>query len=113
METSVGVGEGVTAVVRTADSAAKSVATLAQTGIRRPGGQPHNRNRWVHGRRSSDAVLRRKRGATFRKLAAMILAKLGLLPAYRCRPRPLRADQVHHLDREAMAVIAKLGTLRT
>jgi hypothetical protein len=115
METSVGAGEGVTAVsVRTADPAAKSVATSAQTD-RRPNGQfaVGNRCGRRHGKRSTAAVLRRKQGAVARKLAAMILAKLDLLPAYRCRPRPLRADQVQHLDREAMAVIVKLGTLRT
>jgi hypothetical protein len=83
----------------------------ARTDVRASGGQPGNRNRWVHGKRTAGAVLRRKQGAAARKVAAAILAKLDLLPGYRCRPRPLREDQVPHLDPEALAVMRRLGVL--
>lgn len=83
----------------------------AQTGVRRPGGQPHNQNRQVHGGRSARAVLKRKTGAASRKAAGLILARLDLLPAYRCRPRPLRPDQLRHLDPEGLALLRRLGVL--
>jgi hypothetical protein len=70
---------------------------------------PGNRCSRRHGKRSIAATEKRKAGATARKLAATILAKLNLLPAYRCRPRPLRPDQLRHLDPAGLAVMQRLG----
>jgi len=44
-----------------------------------------------------------------RKVAALILAKLRFLPAYRCRPRPLRVDQLQHLDPAGMELLKVLN----
>jgi hypothetical protein len=85
----------------------------AQTGVRRPGGQPGNRNRWIHGRRSAGATARRKSGAASRKAAGLILARLNLLGDYQHRPRPIREDQRRHLGVEAVELLVRLGVLGT
>jgi hypothetical protein len=77
--------------------------------IRRRGAQPQNTNALRHGKRSAAAVERRKQGATARKVAAAILVQLRLLPAYRCRPRPIRPDQLRHLDVEGLELLRRLG----
>jgi hypothetical protein len=84
---------------------------LARTDDRRPDGKfaVGNRCSRRHGRRSAAAVERRKAGAVARKVAATILVQLGLLPAYRCRPRRLRADQLHHLDPVGLELLRRLG----
>lgn len=79
----------------------------AHTGVRRPGGQVSNRNRWVHGKRSAAAVQRRAAGAAGRKVAAWALALIGT-PA-RVRPRPIRPDQLRHFDRDELAMLAWLA----
>jgi hypothetical protein len=97
----------------TAPGTGQCLGALAQLDGRLPNGRfgPGNRFSQQHGRRSARAVLKRKRGAVARKLAATILARLGLLPAYRCRPRPLRDDQRRHLDREGLEVLRRLGII--
>jgi hypothetical protein len=55
--------------------------------------------------------MRRKAGAANRKAAAAILARLDLLNGYRCRPRPLRPDQIPHLGAEAVALLARMGMI--
>jgi hypothetical protein len=76
---------------------------------RRRGAPLGNRRAWRHGQRSAAAVERRKAGAVARKMAASILAGLRLLPGYRCRPRPIRADQHRHLDGEVLQLLQRLG----
>jgi hypothetical protein len=83
--------------------------TSARIGVRASGGQPGNRNRWIHGRRSAGATARRKSGAAGRKAAGLILARLDLLNGYRHRPRPLREDQRQHLGTEALTMLQRLG----
>jgi hypothetical protein len=86
----------------------------ARTGVRPPGGQPGNRNRWVHGRRSAAAIERRKTGAAGRKAAAWVLVQLDALPGYRCRPRTMRADQVALLavvDPAGLRIAEALGMM--
>ncbi|SDE47836.1 hypothetical protein [Belnapia rosea] len=65
-----------------------------------------------HGRRSRWAELRRAETAVTLKAAAWLLVQLDALPGYRCRPRPLRADQLQHLDVEAVELLARLGVLK-
>jgi hypothetical protein len=94
----------------TARSTGRCEGVLAHTGVRRPGGQPGNRNRWVHGKRSDAATRRRKTGAAGRKLAAWILVQLDALPGYRCRPRPVRANQLAYIEAEALELLIRLKT---
>lgn len=82
---------------------------LARIGVRRPGGQPGNSNRLIHGRRSAAAIERRAAGAAGRKAAGLILARLDLLHGYRHRPRPIRLDQRRHLNAAELAMLARLG----
>lgn len=72
---------------------------------------PGNRCSRRHGKRSIAATERRKAGAAGRKVAAAILARLNLLPAYRCRPKPLREDQRRHLDLVAAELLVRLGVI--
>jgi hypothetical protein len=87
----------------------REVADVARNGIRRPGGQPGNRCRWVHGRRSAAAVQRRKQGAATRKTALWLLALLDALNGYRARPSPLRPEQTALLDAQGRALARALG----
>jgi hypothetical protein len=93
----------------TATSPGQCDRILAQTDKPRRGAQPGNRLAWRHGRRSADAVLRRKAGAASRKAAAAILVQLGQLGQYRCRPRPIRVDQLQHLDPVGLELLRRLG----
>jgi hypothetical protein len=97
----------------TAASPGQCGDTLARTDDRRPDGKFAIGNRCSrrHGKRSASAVLKRKQGAVARKMAATILAKLRLLPGYRCRPRRLRDDQVPHLDPAGLALARRSGVL--
>jgi hypothetical protein len=83
---------------------------LARTDGRLPNGRFSAGNRFSrrHGKRSAGAVQRRKQGAVGRKLAAAVLAKLHLLPGDRCRPKPLRVDQLQHLDPDGLALLRRL-----
>lgn len=85
----------------------RCVEAPARIGVRHPGGQVGNRNRWVHGRRSAAAVKRRKAGAAGRKAAGLILARLGSSARVRCRL--VRLDQLQHLGVEALAMLTRLG----
>jgi SOS-response transcriptional repressor LexA len=78
---------------------------------RHRGAEFGNQRAWRHGRRSRAAEMRRKTGAASRKAAAAILARLGLLGTYRCRPRAIRADQIPLLDGEAVAMLQRLDLL--
>jgi hypothetical protein len=112
--------EAAAAVSRTTSSGGPAPAspgqrdgTPSRTDDRNPNGRfaVGNRCSWRHGKRSAAAVERRKAGAVARKTAATILARLNLLPAYRCRPRQLRPDQYRHLDPEGLELLARLGVL--
>ena len=84
---------------------------MAQSDIplrRRPGAQPANRNRLIHGRRSRVAVQARAARAAGLKAAALLLAAVGALPG-RLRHRPLRPAQMAHLDAEAVRLVRVLG----
>jgi hypothetical protein len=85
----------------------------ARTDDRRPDGKFAIGNRCSrrHGKRSAAAVERRKAGAVARKMGATVLAQLGLLPAYRCRPRPLRPDQLRHLDPVGLELLRRLKVI--
>lgn len=76
---------------------------------RRRGAEVGNQRAWRHGRRSADAILRRKAGAAGRKAAAWVLVQLDALPGYRSRPRPLRSDQFQYLDEEGLGLLQRLG----
>jgi hypothetical protein len=92
----------------TATSPGQCDRILAQTDKPRRGAQPGNRLAWRHGRRSADAVLRRKAGAASRKAAAWVLVQLDALPGYRSRPRPVRSDQLQHLDHDGLVLLQGL-----
>lgn len=72
---------------------------------RRPGAPLGNQNRLIHGRRSKAFIARRKETAAVLKASALIAMKFGILNG-RCRPRPIRDDQLHHVPPEWLPLIA-------
>jgi hypothetical protein len=65
---------------------------MAQNDNQKRRGAPFgNRRAWKHGRRSAEAVLRRRETRAVLKLAAHLLRACTSLE--RLRPRPVRADQ--------------------
>jgi hypothetical protein len=98
----------------TACSTGEYEGGLAQLDGRTPrlrGGQPQNTNAMKHGRRSRRAELRRAKTAVTLKAAAWVLVQLDALPGYRCRPRPVRADQLAHLDGAGLELLARLEVI--
>jgi len=67
---------------------------MAQLGKQkgRRGAEMGNRRAWKHGRRSAAAQLRRRETQATLKLVRHLLAAAGM--SSRCRPRPVRPDQV-------------------
>ncbi len=63
------------------------------------GAQPRNRNAWKHGKRSAEALLKRKLARAELKAMAFIGLAIGIFPKSAVRNRPLRADQLALLRR--------------
>lgn len=74
------------------------------------GAQPGNRLAWKHGRRSMAARLRLRETTAAMKLARALLVAADAMPS-RCRPRPLRPDQMALLTEVAPAGLTAAAAL--
>ena len=81
---------------------------------RKPGGQPGNRNAVKHGRRTAEALRKRKLAHATLKAVQHLLVAEGMVPRSegRIRPRPLRPDQMRLLietEPELAAMVRAAG----